>query len=187
MSDGQNLINKILADAKKQAEKITAEAQAEAENIINEAENKAKAEMAKLNSASDAEAKKAASKEISSAEMRARKLILSQKQACLKEVLEEVENKLSSLDEEQYCNMIIKMLQHSEYDSDCQVILSKTDKNTFAERLINSGYNVSEETAAIDGGFIVRKGDIEYNYSFKSVISVEKEEILQLASGILFA
>ena len=49
------------------------------------------------------------------------------------------------------------------------------------------GYKVSDETRDIEGGFVVKNGDIEYNYSFKSIITVEREDILQLAAGILFA
>ena len=36
------------------------------------------------------------------------------------------------------------------------------------------------------GGFIVKNGDIEYNYSFESIITVEKEAIRQAAAEILF-
>ena len=54
------------------------------------------------------------------------------------------------------------------------------------EKLKDMGYNVSGETRDIEGGFVVKKGDIEYNYSFKSMIMVQREEISYLASEILF-
>lgn len=47
-------------------------------------------------------------------------------------------------------------------------------------------FTLSAQTADISGGFIVKNGDIEYNYSFESIITVEKEEIQQIAAKILF-
>ena len=68
-----------------------------------------------------------------------------------------------------------------------QTIFSSDDRQTFSLKAKEMGLKVSEETRDIDGGFVVKNGDIEYNYSFKSIISVEREDILQLAAGILFA
>ena len=48
------------------------------------------------------------------------------------------------------------------------------------------GIKVSDETRDITGGFIVKKGDIEYNYSFEAIIAVEHEYIEQIAAEILF-
>ena len=159
MGNGQNLIDKIISDAKKEAEGIVAASQKEADNII---------------------------KEISSAEMRARQLILKQKRQCLDDIIDEAENYLCSLSGQEYEDTIFKMLKNSEYGQGCEVILSKRDKEAMEEKLKDMGYNVSGETRDIEGGFVVKKGDIEYNYSFKSMIMVQREEISYLASEILF-
>ena len=140
----------------------------------------------RLNALSDNEAQKAAAKEISSAEMRARQLILKQKRQCLDDIIDEAENYLCSLSGQEYEDTIFKMLKNSEYGQGCEVILSKRDKEAMEEKLKDMGYNVSGETRDIEGGFVVKKGDIEYNYSFKSMIMVQREEISYLASEILF-
>ncbi len=186
MGNGQNLIDKIISDAKKEAEGIVAASQKEADNIIKEAENAARLEEKRLNALSDNEAQKAAAKEISSAEMRARQLILKQKRQCLDDIIDEAENYLCSLSGQEYEDTIFKMLKNSEYGQGCEVILSKRDKEAMEEKLKDMGYNVSGETRDIEGGFVVKKGDIEYNYSFKSMIMVQREEISYLASEILF-
>ena len=69
----------------------------------------------------------------------------------------------------------------SNTDVDAQ---TNSDRITFIENL---GYKVAEETRENEGGFVIKKGDIEYNYSFESIISVEKEDIDQAAAKILFA
>ena len=48
------------------------------------------------------------------------------------------------------------------------------------------GNNVPSETRDLGNGFVIKKGDNEYNYSFDSIITVDKESIEQKAAEILF-
>ncbi len=186
MGNGQTLIDKIISDAKVLTDDVIAKANDEANEIMTAAKTKAAKEKAKFDEMAKQEAQKAVAKEISSAEMRAKKLILSQKQECLEEVLKEAENKLLSLSGDKYKDTIITMIKNANVDSECEIILSKKDKDSFGDEISQMDYKVSGEVRDIDGGFIVKNGDIEYNYSFKSIISVQREDILQLAAGILF-
>ncbi len=61
----------------------------------------------------------------------------------------------------------------------------KKDNKTCG-RSKKNGFTLSGRTADMNGGFIMKNGDIEYNYSFESIITVEKEEIQQIAAKILF-
>ena len=187
MGNGQNLIDKILSDAKAQAEEIKNAALKEADEVIAAAQAKADKEKAKFDAAAEQEAQKAAAKEISAAEMRAKTLILSQKQECLEDVLNEAEKTLCSLEGEEYEKVILSMIKNADIADGSEIIFSKKDKEAFGKKVSELGYKVSEEVRDIEGGFVVKNGDIEYNYSFKSIISVEREDILQLAAGILFA
>ncbi|MCJ7856321.1 V-type ATP synthase subunit E [Lachnospiraceae bacterium NSJ-143] len=187
MGDGQNLIDKILSDARAQADEVRAQAKEEAEEIIAAAKAKAGKEKAKFDENASLEAQKAAAKEISAAEMQAKKLILSQKQECLEEILDEAEKKLGSLTGAEYENVIIGMIKRADIEEGSEIIFSKKDKDAFGKKVSDMGFCVSDDVRDIEGGFVVKKGDIEYNYSFKSIISVEREDILQLAAGILFA
>ncbi|MDD3570518.1 MAG: V-type ATP synthase subunit E [Lachnospiraceae bacterium] len=184
--NGQNMIDKILADAKAEAKIITDAATREAEAVLEAAKAKAQKESQALSELAQAEADKAAAKQISSAEMLAKKMILTQKQSTMEEVIEAAKAKLLSLTDVEYKVIIIGMLDKAEIDKDSEIIFSKKDKDSFGKEVASNGYKVSEETRDINGGFIVKKGDIEYNYSFESIISVEKEDIEQIAAGILF-
>ena len=184
--NGQNMIDKILTDAKAEARKITDEAEREAEAVLEAARAKAQKESAALGELAQAEADKAAAKEISSAEMQAKKMILTQKQTILEEVIASAKAKLLSLTEMEYKVIIIGMLDKAEIDKDAEIIFNPKDKAAFGSEISEKGYHISNETRDIDGGFIVKKGDIEYNYSFESIISVEKEDIEQIAAEILF-
>ena len=69
MGNGQNLIDKILSDAKAQADVVESEAKKQADDIISSAKAKADKEKAKFDEVASQEAKKAAAKEISAAEL----------------------------------------------------------------------------------------------------------------------
>ncbi|MCI8341977.1 MAG: hypothetical protein HFE62_01985 [Firmicutes bacterium] len=182
-SNGKNIIDKILADAKAEADKTIDLAQGEAGEVISAAEQRAEKEKAAIYELSKAAAEKAKAKEISSAEMQAKSMVLSQKQKCIEEVIEEAARKLSQLTDDEY-KVIIKTMVKSAPSG--EIILSKKDVELLESELKGMDRTISSETRDIDGGFVVKNGDVEYNYSFESIISVEKETIEQLAAKMLF-
>ncbi|MEA4816842.1 MAG: V-type ATP synthase subunit E [Lachnospiraceae bacterium] len=184
---GQNIIDKILADAKAQAKEITNAAKADYDTTVGMAKQKAEKETSAALKIAQDEAAKAASKEISAAEMQAKKMILEQKQACLEEVISIAKEKLKSLSDDEYKVILFSMLDKAIANKGSEIIFSAKDKANLQKEATAKGFKISDETRNIEGGFIVKKGDIEYNYSFESIISVEKEEIEQIAAEILFA
>ena len=184
--NGQNMIDKILADAKAEAKIITDAATREAEAVLEAAKAKAQKESQALSELAQAEADKAAAKHLPPAEILAKRMKLTQNQPIMEEVIAEAKAKLLPLTDVEYKVIIIGMLDKAEIDKDSEIIFSKKDKDSFGKEIASNGYKISEETRDINGGFIVKKGDIEYNYSFESIISVEKEDIEQIAAEILF-
>jgi V/A-type H+-transporting ATPase subunit E len=187
MGNGQNIIDKILSDAKAEAAKTEETARAEAEKIISAAQTKADKETQKAQEAGKDDAAKAAAKEISAAQMRAKQMILSAKQKCIEETVKAAKEQLAGLEGAEYKVVVLSMLTAAKPEKGSEVVLSAKDKEAFGSDIEKLGYTVSDETRPVEGGFIIKKGDIEYNYSFESIISVEKEEIDQTAAKILFA
>ncbi|KAK2302130.1 ATP synthase subunit E [Clostridioides difficile] len=186
MGNEQKMIDRIIADAKQEAQEILDKAKSEADLKVNSANEKAEKEMASYTKLAEAEAEKAASKEISGAYMEAKKQILSKKQEILEEVILEAKNKLLNLKDNEYEEIILNMIEKSNCTDDSEIVLSKKDKKTLKDVLSKKGIKGSDETRDITGGFIVKKGDIEYNYSFEAIIAVEHEYIEQIAAEILF-
>lgn len=184
MGNEQKIIDKIIADANKEADEIIKNAREYASEKIKTANEKAQKELNKYRELAKTEAEKAASKEISGAEMSAKKLILAKKQEILEETINLAKNKLFALSGDEYEKTIFNMVKNSKESG--EIILSNEDRKAFGEKLAAEGYNVSSETRDIVKGFIIKKGDIEYNYSFDSIITVEKENIEQKAAKILF-
>ncbi len=187
MSSEKKITDKIVADAVAEKAQILEEAKKQADSIIHKAEEQAAKFMENENVLSDAQAQKARDKEISAAEMQAKKMILSKKQECVKMVLEKVREKLFALSEQEYAQMIVSMLEKAEKGE--EVVFSQKDKQNAAlmEKLHEKNIAVSSENRDLQGGFIVKKGEIEYNYSFEAILSVERENIEQIAAEVLFA
>ena len=171
MNDGKIIIDKIIAEAEEAAKSILDKAQKEADEILRIAQD---------------EAGKARAKEISGAEMQAKKAVLEKKQSILADIIAEAEKRLSSLDDAEYAKVIGGMLERLDKSCGTEIIVSRKDQKRLADVIAEKGFTLSEKTGDIGGGFIVKNGDIEYNYSFASIINVEKEEIQQIVAGILF-
>lgn len=186
MSNEQKIIDRILADAQAEANGIIAIAEESAEAVIKEASEKAEKDYNAAYKLALAEAEKARAKEISGAEMQAKKIILTEKQAALENVISTVSKRLSSLGDEAYKDVLAQMIDSAGIDDKSEIILSKKDKDKFGQFISGKGVTVSEETRDINGGFIVKQGDVEYNYTFESIIAVEREGIEQIAAEILF-
>ena len=183
MNDGTIITDKILSCAKEEALTIISEANAKALEIKEKADktisdiyDKAKAEAAD-------EAEKIRSKELSSANMAAGKDLLSKKQQLIDEVIDEAYKKLITMEESEYTEIVLNMLKSAPKGV---IILSAKDKAVLGGKIKESGYEVSEETRDIDSGFVIKNGDIEHNFSFTSILTVDKEEIRSMVAEMLF-
>ena len=85
-----------------------------------------------------------------------------------------------------YAKVIDGMLKKLDRSLGTEILVSEKDAARLADVVKENEFTLSAQTADISGGFIVKNGDIEYNYSFESIITVEKEEIQQIAAKILF-
>ena len=179
MNDGKIIIDKIIAEAEEVAKASLAKGQKEADAVLKAAQEKINKELDVFDRNAQAEAEKAAAKEISGAQMQAKKAILETKQEILAETIAEA-------DDAAYAKVIGGMLKKLDRSLGTEILVSKKDAARLADVVKENEFTLSAQTADISGGFIVKNGDIEYNYSFESIITVEKEEIQQIAAKILF-
>ena len=175
MNDGKIIIDKIIAEAEEVAKASLAKGQKEADAVLKAAQEKVNKELDVFDRNAQAEAEKAAAK-----------AILETKQEILAETIAEAEKRLLSLDDAAYAKVIGGMLKKLDRSLGTEILVSKKDAARLADVVKENEFTLSAQTADISGGFIVKNGDIEYNYSFESIITVEKEEIQQIAAKILF-
>jgi V/A-type H+/Na+-transporting ATPase subunit E len=186
MNDGKIIIDKIIEKAEAEAKAIKDKANLEVEAILKAADDKAKRESDALKKKAELEAEKVKAKAISGAELQGKIAILQEKQGLLDEVIQEAKKRLETLPDAQYAETIGTMLDKLNKENGTEIIVSVRDRDRLAGTIQEKGFTLSEKSRELDGGFIVKNGDIEYNYSFESIIAVEQEEIRQIAAKILF-
>ncbi|WP_317853725.1 V-type ATP synthase subunit E [Chakrabartyella piscis] len=186
MKDGKIIIDKILEKSQSDVAAIQNAAAKEVEKIMDVADEKVMKEKMDISKMADAEAEKIKAKEISAAELQARLLLLETKQTLIADVIAEAESRLESMADAEYCTVIGTMLDAIVKEDGAEIIVSKKDKTRLADVIAQKGYILSNEEREMGNGFIVKNGEVEYNYTFQSILTVEQEEIRQIAAKHLF-
>lgn len=192
MNGEDKILNRIKSDCDENIRVIEQEAQAECDKILNEAklqieqnekENSAKvlAGIAQINAGAK-----------SKVELEIRNAILKKRREEIDNTVDIVYNKLLKLDDKEYFEALYK-LAASLKGSKGVVYLNKNDLNRVPSDFINkmkeAGLDVElgKEAVDIDGGFILKDGDIEENMSFSAVISAKRDDLEDLINRELFA
>lgn len=188
MSGLNKLVEQINTAASKAAEAKLTEVRRQAESIIREAEENAKRESDIILQEANQKAADIIERAKSSADLQKRKAILSAKQQIIEEAIQKTKDTLKSLSDEEYFDLILKMVSKYAQPKTGQIIFSLRDLGRIPadfEQQINQAIKprggsltISSENRAIDGGFVLVYGDIEENCTFTAVLR-SKYDILQ--------
>lgn len=176
--------DKILEETKKEKERILAlkdeEAKREAEKILSEAKREADIILKNAKSAGEAEKR--------NAKARAKAELMK---GFVKKALEELEN----ADEKEYFSILKKLIFKYCEKGNGEIVFSEKDKKRLPEGFLkevnekiaekNAFLALSDDTAKITGGFILRYGLIEQNCSFEALLEDKKDEIKDSLALIL--
>jgi len=195
--EGQQVIEKILSDARAEAEKIKKEAeagQAQEQHRLDEQLREYRKHSGALAQKAGAEAK---SQVLSAVRMELAKEFLAEKAKILDEVFARAEQQAKSLPDEQYLSLMTKLMLDSVQTGDEEVIVDVDEKridqqfidkvnqqlaskgkgpSTFSTALktgpLGTGnLKLSSERQPIAAGFILKKGKIKNNCSLKVLLS----------------
>jgi V/A-type H+-transporting ATPase subunit E len=188
MSGLNRLVEQIKTAAKEAADAKLAQARQEAENIIGEAEERAKQESSIILREAEEKASDIIERAKSSADLQKRRAILAAKQQIIEDVIKKTNAALKSLSNEEYSDLILKMVSKYAHPQKGQIIFSKQDLERLPagfEQKLNKAVEskggsllISSENRPIEGGFILVYGDIEENCTFTAIYS-SKHDILQ--------
>ena len=216
MNSSEKITGRIIAVAQSEADEILLAAQKEADAINEEYKKKAAEIAANAESEAEADIESIRTRTVSSAEKIRRNVLLEAKNAKINEAFEKARLKLIGLPDKDYEKMLSIMLASTvknqlaseklslEQDTDgeisvCEeycVILSGADKNRVSANMIKDAsqlasaegkcLSISNEIANIDGGFILRCGEIEINCSIGLILSQLKDSLEGDVYRILF-
>jgi V/A-type H+-transporting ATPase subunit E len=193
--EAQNVIDKILADAKAEAEKITIEAKekdsAEQQKLSKQLDEYRR----QTEILADRAAKDEKSHILAAARMEIAMEFLAEKRKILDEVFSRARRQLQNLPDDQYRNLVSKLLLESVQTGHEEVVVDKNE-NRIDQQLIElanqklgsagkGNLRLSQEKQDIDGGFILRSGRIKTNVSFDVLFQRARKELeIELAKDL---
>lgn len=189
MNNLDKIISHIEAEGINETQAIMKAANEQAQEITGAAVDEGK----KTASEIMADAIKKEKQIIDSAKNSARQLekqqALQAKQAAIAKVIECAKEKLYNLSDEKYLEIVEKMLKTYAHKNESGLIaFNEKDKGRIDEKVYSSyGLSLSENSANIDGGFVLIYGGIEENCSFEAIIDSKKEELSDKIASLLFA
>ncbi len=185
-------------EAEQVVEKILADARAEAEKIRKQADEKEAAEQAKLteqldkyNEQTDVLAGKAGEDEkshiLAAARMDIAMQLLAEKRKILDEVFVQARNQLRKLPDDQYRRLCTKLMLEAVETGDEEVVVDtqegRIDQELIKEinRELGPGYKgnlrLSDEKQDIGAGFILKRGKIKTNVSVDVLLDQARKEL----------
>lgn len=194
-------------EAEQVTNKIMSEAQAEADRILSEAREKVSAEKADLDKqlgeyrqqTRDLARKAGEDKRahmLAAARMDIAKAYLGEKRRLLDEVFSRAKEQLSKMPDEEYRQIIKKLMMKAVETGDEEVIIGQGELRINHEfvkqinRQLEPGHKgnlrLSEKRLPISGGFVLKRGNIKTNASLDVLLSEAKDELETELSKLLF-
>jgi V/A-type H+-transporting ATPase subunit E len=197
MTGLEKIIKVIEAEAQANADTIIAEANEEANQFLSLAKEEAKQSAANIAEKPTSEIKAILNRAESGARLIKRQMILDAKQRMISEIIQKAKNKLTSLPETDYFDIILQIVKKHAHNqpgiiafsiADLDRLPKKYEKslNEAIKNTKNASLTISKESAKVDGGFILVYGNIEENCSFDALFSDAKEELQDKVNAFLF-
>lgn len=194
--DAEQVVQKILSEARCQADKIKAEANEKAATL----QDQLAGELVEFQKETDQKAKAAAEDKtermLASARMQIKKDLLAAKVSLLDEVFQKAREQIKKLPKDQYQELIVSLMKKAVESGDEEVLIAAGENRIDNELIkkvnakpgpgIKSDLKLAAETADIDGGFILRRGNIQVNVSIEVLISQAKQDLEMELSQELF-
>ncbi len=191
MNGGEKIINRIKSDCDENVKAIELEAQAEYDKIIDEAKNQIEKDKKLNNEQAEKKLKQIKAAAKSKAELEIRNALLKKRREEIDNTLKMIHERMLNMEHSEYFNAIYSLAKQLK-GSEGEIFLNQKDLNRlpldFESKLKESGINVtvSDKPVDIDGGFILKNGDIEENMAFSAIIASRRDELEDLINRELF-
>ncbi len=194
MTGLDKILGQIADDAKESADGELSLAKAEAGRVLEEARLEGEKQVQAVIAAGQAAATEIKKRAESSSQLERRNELLAFKQNYINEVVSSTMASLEALPDEEYFEILLKLLKKYAQKSAGVMKLCKRDLSRlpsgFAEKAAEaagSEIKVSSEAAEISAGFLLIYEGIDINCSFEAIFADKADAIHDKASEILFA
>lgn len=197
-----NGIDKITARIQAEADAANAallkKAEQEAAAVLEEYKQTAQAEYSALRAEAETAANSQKEQLISAARLEVNKQLLQVRQELMAEAFEKAAGELRALPADRYLLLLTRLAVSASRTGSEEVILNEADRAQYGEQTVASAnaalatagkpanLTLSDKTYAMDGGLVLKEGNIEVNCSLSSLIENRREELSVEVARILF-
>lgn len=196
MSGLDKIVEEIHRQAEAQANEILKQADEYCQAYMEDVQQKVEKEVADFEKKAQAQRNLYEEKTKSGGEFMERNSLLRARQQCINDVIRQAKEKIKNLPDEEYFNLLEKILRSNIQEGEGIMCLSEKDLNRIPadfESKINSiaketggNLTVSKEPAAIQDGFILVYGQIEENCTLKALFDANIDKLKDIANKELF-
>jgi V/A-type H+-transporting ATPase subunit E len=185
--NAQQVVDKILSEAEQEGQKITDEAKQHVQSQkedLNKQLDGYRAETAKL---AEEAANDKTERMLATARMEIRKELMASKSELLNSVFSRAKERINSLGDDDYKKLMCQLMQKAVETGDEKVVTGKNDNRIDhglikeVNRNLGSGFKgnlgLSDEKAAIAGGFILKRGSVQINVSTDVLVDSVREDM----------
>ncbi len=194
--NAEQVVDKILAEARAEADAIKAESDRRCAEMKTELQKELDVYRSETNRLASEAASDKQSRMLASARMAVRKDILAAKRALLDGVQEEAARRIAAMPDEEYQKLMTALMMKAAETGDEEVVIGKNESR-ITEKLIKEvnrqlgpGYrgnlHLARDRADISGGFILRRGQVQINASIEVLIQRAREELEMELTNELF-
>ena len=181
MTSSEKILAGIAGEAKTEAEKITAEAEKQAAEITAAAKAEAETDAGKIRAAAEKKAELIINSGKSSAGLLKRDTALNCRRGLIEKALNFVADTVNAYGDKDYFDFLLTLIKKEKLNGKGEVYLSVKDKArdtaSFKSELSALDLTLSDTFADINGGFILKYGDIQINGELSALIH-EKRDVL---------
>lgn len=198
MSGADKLKEKILAEAQSYADGVLGEAGQRAAQAVAKGEQETAARKKALLEQFSRQAEERRRRAVTIAELDARKAILSAKEEMIEDTFTQALGRLQNLDDSSYREIVSPMLLAAAQSGREEIIVSAHDRARYTPDFIaevnkalaqqgkEGKLTLSVEAREMQGGFVLRAGDIEINASFNSILRMQRDQLEPEVAAVLF-
>lgn len=194
----EKITDRIIDDAKEYENTVLSEAQKEAADILAEYKTRADSSSEEILSKGKKSAEAIITRAESSAALIRRNQMLQMKLDMIDKVFEDIEEKVFSMPENDLLRLLLSILVSSAESGMGEIMFNERDREKFGDKFVSAAnkkiqekikdaeFVLSNTTADIKNGFILKYGDIETNCSIEKIISSQRAQLEPQAVKLLF-
>lgn len=181
MTSSEKILAGIAEESKTQADKINSDAEKQAADIIAAAKAEAETDAEKIRADAEKKAELIINSGKSSAELLKRDTALNCRRGLIEKALITVADTVNAYGDKDYFDFLLTLIKKEKLNGKGEVYLSVKDKArdiaAFKSELSALDLTLSDTFADINGGFILKYGDIQINGELSALIH-EKRDVL---------